>query len=68
MPVMAAEVNTKGAAFEFGVPQRLFDSPGNNGWDVTPDGRRFLMAAAEVQQAGPIPITVVLDWRAGLKK
>jgi hypothetical protein len=27
-----------------------------------------LMAAAEVQQAGPIPITVVLDWRAGLKK
>jgi hypothetical protein len=46
----------------------LFDGPRNNGWDVTPDGRRFLMAVAQVQQAGQIPITVVLDWRARLKK
>jgi Tol biopolymer transport system component len=68
MSIMAAEVNTKGAAFEFGVPQRLFDGPRNNGWDVTPDGQRFLMAVAQVQQAGQIPITIVLDWRAGLKK
>ena len=68
MPIMAAEVSPKGAAFEFGAPQRLFDAPRNNGWDVTPDGQRFLMAVSQVQQAGQIPITVVLDWRAGLKK
>ena len=40
----------------------------NYGWDVTPEGQRVLMAVAQVQQAGQIPVTVVLDWRAGLKK
>jgi len=68
MSMMAVEVKTNGAAFESEVPQRLFDGPINNGWDVTPDGQRFLMAASQIRQTGQIPITVVLDWRAGLKK
>ena len=66
--MMAVEVKTNGAAFESGVPQRLFEGPVNNGWDVTPDGQRFLLAASQIRQTGQIPITVVLDWRAGLKK
>jgi Tol biopolymer transport system component len=68
MAMMAVEVKTNGAAFESGVPQRLFEGPANNGWDVTPDGQRFLLAASQIRQTGQIPITVVLDWRAGLKK
>jgi len=68
MTLMAVEVKTNGAAFESGVPQRLFDGPRNNGWDVTPDGQRFLLAASPIRQTGQIPITVVLDWWAGLKK
>jgi len=66
--LMAVEVKTNGAAFESGVPQRLFDGPRNNGWDVTPDGQRFLLAASQIRQTGQIPITVVLNWRAGLKE
>ncbi|SPE29148.1 Serine/threonine protein kinase (fragment) [Candidatus Sulfopaludibacter sp. SbA6] len=68
MTLMAVEVKTNGAAFESGVPQRLFDGPRNNGWDVTPDGQRFLLAASQIRQTGQIPITVVLNWRAGLKE
>ena len=66
--MMAVEVKTNGAAFESGVPQQLFEGPVNNGWDVTPDGQRYLLAASQIRHTGQIPITVVLDWRAGLKK
>jgi len=65
---MAVEVKTNGAAFEPGVPQRLFEGPADNGWDVTPDGQRFLLGALQVRQNGQAPITVVLDWQAQLKK
>jgi hypothetical protein len=37
------------------------------GWDLLPDGKRFLMVASP--GAGHvIPFTVVLNWAAGLKK
>ncbi|MBZ5635666.1 MAG: serine/threonine-protein kinase [Acidobacteriia bacterium] len=65
---MAVDVRTKGAAFEAGVPQRLFQAPLDYGWDVTADGKRFLLAVPEIQQAAQVPITVVLNWQAQLKK
>jgi eukaryotic-like serine/threonine-protein kinase len=67
---MAVEVKTNGAAFEYGVPRQLFQGPPPfyNGWDVTPAGNRFLVAAPRVQQTDEIPITVVLNWQAGLKR
>ncbi|HEY6345761.1 MAG TPA: protein kinase [Bryobacteraceae bacterium] len=65
---MAMEVKASGAVFEFGNPQRLFTGPIDFGaWDVTPDGRRFLSSAPQVQQSA-LPITVVLNWPALLKK
>ena len=65
---MAVEVKGNGAAFEAGVPQRLFQAPLDYGWDVTADGKRFLLDLTQVQQSAQVPITVVLNWQAQLKK
>jgi hypothetical protein len=35
-------------------------------WDSTADGRSFLLAP--LNKGKPEPYTVVLNWRAGLKK
>jgi eukaryotic-like serine/threonine-protein kinase len=60
-----------GATFEAGVPKSLFPVPGNTGsrhtYAVSNDGQRFLIAAsAGVEKS--VPMTVVLNWQAGLKK
>ena len=36
-------------------------------WDVTADGRRFLVAVP-LEQSAQAPFTVVLNWQEGLKK
>jgi dipeptidyl aminopeptidase/acylaminoacyl peptidase len=64
--MMAVEVKT-GAKFEAGSPKSLFDAHlAGNGFDVGKDGR-FLIPVP-VEQGGATPITVVLNWTAGLKK
>ena len=76
---MAVEVTTGGAgsgAFKAGKPKAL-PVPSAAGlamvrshqYDVSADGQRFLMRSArqEGSEASP-PITVVLNWTAGLKK
>ena len=55
--------------FQFGVPKALFDvrmSTSNTSMDVSKDGR-FLLPAL-VEQDVSIPMTVVLNWPAMLKK
>jgi hypothetical protein len=37
-------------------------------WDVTADGKRFLAGVPLAQQTAQTPITVVLNWEAGLKR
>jgi eukaryotic-like serine/threonine-protein kinase len=64
----AVDVKANGAALEMGVPQRLFVGPANNGWDVTGDGKRFLVAAPQGAQTALAPVTVMLNWPALLKK
>jgi eukaryotic-like serine/threonine-protein kinase len=67
--MMAVEVNGSGAGFQMGTPQQLFTVPVEAGWDVTPDGKRFLMSVAPgVGQQTQTPITVVLNWQADLKR
>jgi Tol biopolymer transport system component len=67
--MMAVDVNGSGAAFQMGTPQRLFTARTNQGWDVTADGKRFLMTAPPGQGAATqTPITVVLNWQADLKR
>ena len=73
--LMAVEVKTA-SQFEAGVPKLLFQKPlalthGTTGsgthYGVSADGQRFLLNLP-IQEAAPSPITVVLNWTAGLKK
>jgi len=62
--------NAAGDKFDFVAPKPLFDvqisgDPGDQ-FDVSKDGR-FLMPVP-VQQGTTTPITVIVNWTAGLKK
>jgi serine/threonine protein kinase len=75
--LMAAEVNGQGTTLQVGAARVLFDArPGaltltpltfGYQYDVTADGQRFLVNTL-VEQKASSPITVVINWTAGLKK
>jgi WD40 repeat protein len=75
--LMAVDIRTV-PKFEAGIPQPLFDPKIAGGvrvqyvfrYDVTPDGKRFLVNCQpdKEQAAASFPITVVLNWNAGLKQ
>jgi eukaryotic-like serine/threonine-protein kinase len=67
---MAVDVDTS-KGFQAGTPRRMFTAQSGvvntTGWDLSPDGKRFLLVAPP--NAGRIvPFTVVLNWAAGLRK
>jgi serine/threonine protein kinase/Tol biopolymer transport system component len=67
--MMAVEVSTVGGKFQAGIPQALFEVRMNNNnpkFDVSKDGR-FLIPTT-VSESSNVPMTVVLNWQAGLKK
>ena len=67
--MMAVEIRESGGRLEAGVPQALFAvrlGPANPRFDVGKDGR-FLIPLPVEQTAG-VPMTVVVNWTAGLKK
>jgi Tol biopolymer transport system component/tRNA A-37 threonylcarbamoyl transferase component Bud32 len=60
---------TAGSDFQAGGPKALFHAPAGAAagrWAPSPDGKRFLFLAPETQEQAPL--TVVLNWQAGLKK
>jgi len=68
--LMAVEIKP-GVKFEAGVPHPLFDLPpgaGFNvtGFDVSKDGHFLIPMPAD--QSASLPMTVVLNWQAGLKQ
>jgi Tol biopolymer transport system component len=69
--MMAVAVKPKGAGLEFGIPTMLFEtriattSPYNY-FAVSPDGQSFYLNLTE--QETPPPLTVLVNWMAGLKK
>jgi Tol biopolymer transport system component/predicted Ser/Thr protein kinase len=66
---MSVDVSGSGAAFQAGAPRQLFAAPAGLGdWDVTADGKRFLMAISPSQRSVDEPITVVLNWKASRKR
>ncbi len=69
LKIMAADVQL-GQGFSAGVPHALFQVATlevyGSVYDVTSDGRRFLVASRSFAEANA-PITVVLNWWAGLK-
>jgi eukaryotic-like serine/threonine-protein kinase len=69
--LMAVEIKTSGSLIQPGTAKALFPvlgaGPGSYfAYDVSKDGR-FLIATP-VQQSSNVPITVVVNWAAGLKK
>jgi len=68
--LMAAAVNGRGASFGVGAVKPLFRARTAGAsylYDVSADGLRFLVNTLPEQTASA-PITVVLNWSAGLKK
>jgi Tol biopolymer transport system component len=67
--LMAVNV-AAGSDFQGGVPKALFQAPpgasGVTRWAPSPDGKRFLFLVHKGQEGAPL--TVVLNWQAGLKK
>ena len=66
---MSADVNAKDSTLEIGNPQPLFETHPSGGgmhYDVTRDGKRFLIATAG--EGGSAPLTLVVNWTADLKK
>jgi serine/threonine-protein kinase len=53
--------------FIAGTPKTLFEGRYLTGYDITPDGRRFLMVANE-QGSWPSQLNVVLNWSEELKR
>jgi len=65
--ILSVEVETT-PTFKVGTPHMLFTAqPDIAGFHATRDLQRFL-AAVPVEKAAPPSITVILNWRAGLKK
>jgi Tol biopolymer transport system component len=66
--LMAVDVKT-GPKLEAGAPKPLFDTRlGVSGrFDISPDGRRFLLANT-VGEADGTPITVIVNWYGELKR
>ena len=65
--IVSVSIKT-GPPFEPGVATPLFDSPGvSQGYDVTPDGGRFLITT-EPNEQRVRPLTLFVNWTATLKK
>src|SRR5206468_1009688 len=66
----ATEVRQAGSSIEAGGTRPLFDVPLLERfiyfYDVSPDGRRFLVNP--IEQSRPSPITLVINWTAELKR
>ena len=64
----AAPVKT-GGAFQAGNPRPLFETRVDpfTVYAVTRDGQRFLIPTA-VGETGPTPLTVVINWMAGIRR
>jgi Tol biopolymer transport system component len=69
--LMSAPVNGKGSSFEVGSVTPLFETHlvagSRYAYDVSADGQRFLINTFPEQTTSG-PITVILNWAAGLKK
>jgi len=65
--LMAVEIKGEGKTFQASVPKPLFGVAALSQFDVSKDGG-FLIQVPVEQAATNVPLTVVVNWQAGLKK
>ena len=76
---MAVDIKSSGSTFEAGTPKELFDSPYFalsqapfifHTYAVSADGQRFLIPHSASSDTANLtmPIAVVVNWAAGLRK
>jgi eukaryotic-like serine/threonine-protein kinase len=65
--LMAVEIRGSGNSVTPGVPKFLFGVPTIASFDVSKDGR-FLIQVPTEQGSTNVPLTVIINWQAGLKK
>lgn len=71
--MMTVNIDEKAEEISVGPPQALFRLANSNmmrlgtAFDVTADGRRFLVVEANSPQ-GTVPLTLVTNWDAELRK
>ncbi len=67
LKLMAVDVKGAGNKFEASVPKALFEVPQSGQFDVSKDGRLLIQVPQD--QSGPnVPLTLVINWQAALKK
>ena len=71
--LLSVAVSTGPEGIRIGQPRRLFgyfNDGGRKHWDVSPDGQRFLVELEDLENATAdvSPITLVVNWAAGLRK
>ena len=70
--LMAAPVSAREGAIDVGAVTALFavrlPPEVRYFYRISPDGKRFLVNMTPIDEATTTPITVVLNWTAGLKK
>ena len=68
--MMAVDVKAGGLGLQFGIPHVLFAAGRLRSafCDVAADGQRFLCAIRVDTEARDNQFTVLLNWRAGVKK
>ena len=65
---------TAGPSFAPGKPRLLFDTdrfyflPGYRNYDVTPDGKGFIMVQPDASAQNPTQLVVVLNWAEELRR
>jgi Tol biopolymer transport system component len=68
--MMSVTIRASAASVEADAPRELFAARvvgGFSPYDVAADGQRFLILEQSEAQGGVAPLTVVLNWQAGLK-
>jgi Tol biopolymer transport system component len=65
--LMAVRVEPNGKVLQFSEPQELFSGVSILGYDTSADGQRFLLALRS-RELGTLPLTVVLNWMATMRK
>ncbi|MBI3189324.1 MAG: serine/threonine-protein kinase [Ignavibacteriales bacterium] len=67
--LMSVDVSLK-PTFDFSTPKKLCEIPSSTlgPWDVSSDGKRFMMVVAPAQQTTTTKVNIVLEWFDELKE